>query len=150
MAYCERLTEQLALVAQIDPADYTAGAATDTDIFSMELRRRALFILQTGATVQGPGMLVQIREGATAVMNVTANTAAILTRAAVDCAATDSQYLFEVTAEALQAGYTYLSGRVTPAAGNTLISMTVLADVVRYHPATDNDLPSMLAIQVAN
>jgi hypothetical protein len=31
-----------------------------------------------------------------------------------------------------------------------MISMTALADVVRYSPATDNDLASMLAIQVAN
>jgi len=147
MAYCERLTEQLGLVATIDPADIS-GAPQNSDIFSMELRRRALFILSTGATVQAPGILVQIREAADAA--ATATTAVILTRAATACAAVASQYLFEVTAEAMAAGYTYLVGTVDAGAGATLASMVVLADVVRYHPATDNDLASMVAIQVAN
>jgi len=145
MAFCERLSEQLAVIATIDPGSYSA-TAVDTDIFSMSLHRRALFVLQTGATVQAPGMDVAIREGADLAM--TATTANILVRAAVDCAAVDSQYLFEVSAEAMAAGYTYLSGRVTPAAGATLISMVVLADCERYHPATDTpDLPTVASIQ---
>jgi hypothetical protein len=147
MAFCERLSEQLALVATIDPAD-VSGLPQNSDIFSMELRRRALFILSTGATVQAPGMLVQIREAADAA--ATATTAVILTRAAVDVNATDSQFLFEVTAEAMAAGYTYLVGTVDAAAGATVASMVVLADVVRYHPASDNDLGSVVSIQVAN
>ena len=147
MAFCERLSEQLAVVATIDPGDIS-GAAQDSDIFSMQLHRRALFILSTGATVNAPGILVQIREGLDAAM--TATTAAILSAAATAVTATDSQFLFEVSAEAMQAGYTYLSGRVDAAAGATLASMVVLADVERYHPASDRDLASVVSIQAAN
>jgi len=147
MAFCERLSEQLAVVATIDPGDIS-GAAQDSDIFSMQLHRRALFILSTGATVNAPGILVQIREGLDAAM--TATTAAILSAAATAVTATDSQFLFEVSAEAMQAGYTYLSGRVDAGAGATLASMVVLADVERYHPASDRDLASVVSIQAAN
>ena len=147
MAFCERLSEQLAVVGTIDPADIS-GAAQDSDIFSMQLHRRALFILSTGATVNAPGILVQIREGLDAAM--TATTAAILSAAATAVTATDSQFLFEVSAEAMQAGYTYLSGRVDAGAGATLASMVVLADVERYHPASDRDLASVVSIQAAN
>jgi len=147
MAFCERLSEQLALVATIDPADIS-GLPQNSDIFSMELRRRALFILSTGATVNAPGILVQIREAADAA--ATATTAVILTALATAVTATDSQFLFEVTAEAMAAGYTYLVGTVDAGAGATLASMVVLADVVRYHPASDGDLGSVVSIQVAN
>ena len=147
MAFCERLSEQLGVVATIDP-ESIATTAEDSDIFSMQLHRRALFILSTGATVNTPGILVQIREGLDAAM--TATTAAILSAAATAVTATDSQFLFEVSAEAMQAGYTYLNGRVTPGAGATLVSMVVLADVERYHPASDRDLASVVSIQAAN
>ena len=147
MAFCERLSEQLAVVATIDPIS-AATAAVNTDIFSMQLHRRALFILSTGAAVNAPGILCEIREGADAAM--TATTAVILTRAATACAAVASQYLFEVSAEALADGYTYLSGRFTPGAGPTLVSVVCLADVERYHPASDRDLASVVAIQAAN
>ena len=147
MAFCERLSEQLAVVGTIDPADIS-GAAQNSDIFSMALHRRALFILSTGATVNAPGILVQIREGADAAM--TATTAVILSATAAAVTATDSQFLFEVSAEAMAAGYTYLSGRVDAGAGATLASMVVLADVERYHPASDRDIASVVSIQCAN
>ena len=98
--------------------------------------------------MQAPGILVQIREAADAA--ATATTAVILQRLATAVTATDSQFLFEVTAEAMAAGYTYLVGTVDAGAGATLASMVVLADVVRYHPASDNDLGSVVSIQVAN
>ena len=145
MAFCERLSEQLAVIATIDPGDIS-GAAQNSDVFSMALHRRALFILSTGATVQAPGILVQIREAVD--LLATATTAVILTRAAVDCAAVASQYLFEVSGEAMADGYTYLCGTVDAAAGATLASMVVLADVERYHPASDRGIHT--SIQFAN
>ena len=145
MAFCERLSEQLAVVATIDPVA-ALTAATPTDIFSMQLHRRALFILQTGASV-GTGILCNIQEGVDAAM--TATTAAILTLAATACTATASQYLFEVSAEAMADGYTYLRGTFDPT-GATVLSVVVLADVERYHPASDRDLASVVSIQAAN
>ena len=143
MAFCERLSEQLAVVATIDPQAGATGALTSDD-FSMSLHRRALFILSIGAGTAGN--LVNIQEGT---VNWTAGTATILTRAATAVATANSQFLFEVSAEAMAAGLTHLRAQVTTV-GADLLSMVVLADVERYHPASDRDLGSVVAIQAAN
>jgi len=112
----------------------------------MAMHRRALFILSRGAGVAG-GCLVNIQEANAA---FTASTATILTRAGTAAAAANSQYLFEVSAEAMAAGLTALRAVVTPTVAGDLISMVVLADVDRYHPASDYDLGTVVAIQAAN
>jgi len=145
MPFCERLTEQLAIVATVDPVN-GLSAATVSDVFSMSLHRRAMFILQTGATV-GTGILCNIQENPAAAF--TAGTATILTLAATACTATDSQYLFEVSGEAMGLNMQYLRGQFTPT-GATILSAVVLADVERYHPASDRDLASVVSIQAAN
>ena len=143
MAFCERLSEQLAVVATIDPV--AGGTAAHTsDNFSMALHRRALFILQTG--VGTAGNTVAIQEGT---VNFTAGTATILSAAATAVATAASQWLYEVSAEAMGAGLTHLRAVVT-SVGADLISMVVLADVERYHPASDRDLPTVQLIQAAN
>ena len=133
MPFCERLTEQLAIVATVDPVN-GLSAATVSDVFSMSLHRRAMFILQTGATV-GTGILCNIQENPAAAF--TAGTATI------------SQYLFEVSGEAMGLNMQYLRGQFTPT-GATILSAVVLADVERYHPASDRDLASVVSIQAAN
>ena len=145
MAFCERLSEQLAVVAVITPqAGATAGHTSN--VVAMAMHRRALFIVQRGAGVAG-GCLVEIEEANAA---FTAGTAVILTRAATACAAADSQYLFEVSGEAMAAGNTALRAVVTPAVAGDLIALVALADVERYHPASDRDLATVVAIQAAN
>ena len=144
MAFNERLTEQLAVVATIDPVA-AATAAAATDIFSMSLHRRALFILQTGATV-GTGILCNIQEGPVVGMT---GSAAILTLAATACTAVASQYLFEVSGEAMGLNMQYLRGPFDPT-GASIYAVVVLADVERYHPASDRDLATVVSIQAAN
>ena len=142
MAFCERLSEQLAVIATIDPVSQGASAIT-SDAFSMSLHRRALFILQTGLNVTA-GIAVAIQEDTVA----WGAAATIIAAAATAVVAPDSQYLFEVSAEAMAAGNDYLRAVVTPAGAAMLISMVVLADVERYHPATDTpDLASVVSIQ---
>jgi len=145
MAFCERLSEQLAIVATIDPIALTATTAV-SDIFSMALHRRALFILQTEAVFAAG--LVLIQEGPTAAM--TAGTATILTGAATAITAAASQYLFEVSAEAMAAGNIYLRATITGLTPADIISMIVIADVERYHPGSDNDLATVVIAGVAN
>jgi len=144
MPFCERLSEQLAVVATVDPTN-AVTLITATDVFSMAMHRRALFILQTGATV-GTGVLCNIEEGPVVGMT---GSAVILTAPATAVVAADSQYLFEVSGEAMAAGNTFLRGRFTPT-GATILSCVVLADVERYHPASDRDLASVVSIQAAN
>ena len=143
MAYCERLSEQLAVVATIDPVSQGATGVT-SDNFSMALHRRALFILSTGANPTGVGILIQ--EGT---VNWTAGTTTILSAAGTAVTAANSQWLFEVSAEAMGAGLTHLRAVVTPLGAAHLISLIALADVERYGPASDRDLASVVAIAAA-
>ena len=143
MAFCERLSEQLAVVATIDPVAGATGAAT-TDVVAMGLHRRALFVLQRGVGTAGITCAIQEANA-----GFTALTATILTRAATACAAAASQYLFEVSAEAMGVGCTALRGVFT-SVGADLYAVVCLADVERYHPGSDRDLASVVAIQAAN
>ena len=145
MAYCERLSEQLAIVATIDPVA-VVGTTTASDIFSMALHRRALFIFQTGAVFTDATVLIQ--EGA-AVGMTAGTTATILTGAATAITAIDSQYLFEVSGEAMAAGNSFLRAHLTVTATEAM-SMVVIADVERYHPGTDHDLATVVVAGVAN
>jgi len=141
--FCERLSEQLCVVATIDP-QAGGSAAHTSDAFSMSLHRRALFILSTGAG--SAGNTVAIQEGT---INWSAGTATILSAAATAVAAANSQFLFEVSGEAMSAGRTELRAIVT-SVGADLISMVVLADVGRFSPESDRDLASVVSIQAAN
>ena len=142
MTYCERLSEQLAIVATIDPVSQ-GGTAVASDVFIMTNHRRALFILSTGANPTG--VLVNIQENNAAAF--TAGTATLLTRAATAVVGVNSQYLFEVTAAALGDGYQWLRAQITPSGAAHLVSMVVLADVDRYKPASQFDLATVVSIQ---
>ena len=143
MAFCERLSEQLAVIATIDPQAGATGALT-SDVFSMAMHRRALFLLSKGAGTAG--CTVAIQEGTT---NWTAGTATILSAAATAVAVANTQHLFEVSAEAMAAGLTELRAVVTSVATD-LLSLIVLADVERFGPASDRDLPTTTIQGVAN
>ena len=146
MAFCERLSEQLAVIATIDPIAITASGSATSDVFSMALHRRALFILKTGAVLGGVTVLIQ--ENAASAF--TAGTGTLLTGAATAVTAAASQYLFEVSAEAMSDGFIWLRAQVAGLVIGDVIDMTVLADVERYHPASDRDLASVVSIQCAN
>ena len=144
MAFCERLSEQLAIVATIDPIALTGTVAT-SDVFSMALHRRALFILQTEAVFGAATVLIQ--EGP--VIGMTGS-AAILTGAVTAITEAASQYLFEVSGEAMAAGNSFLRASLAGMTGGDIISMVVLADVERYHPGSDHDLGTVVIAGVAN
>ena len=143
MAFCERLSEQLAVVATIDPQAGATGPVT-SDVVDMTLHRRALFVMMRGAGTAGQTVAIQEANA-----GFTALTATILTRASADCDVTLEQHVFEVTAEAMGVGCTALRAVVTSSATD-IYALLCLADVIRYHPASDYDLASMASIQVAN
>ena len=141
MPFTERLSEQLVVVGTIDPQSLALLASTD-DI-DMTHHRRCLFTLMTGATVDD--VLCQIYEGTVGAVN----TAVILTRAAADTDGLNSQYIFEVSAEAMAYACTHLRGDFTPT-GNTLMAVLVQADANRYHGEIGDTLATVAAIQTAN
>jgi len=144
MAFCERLSEQLAVVGTIDPQAGLAGLAT-SDVVDMSLHRRALFTLMTGDTVGGTGILVEIREGQAAF----AAPLVLITSAAIAQAVVASQYIFEVSAEAMTDGYIQLRCDITPTGAST-VAVLVQADVERYHPGSDRNLATAHIIACAN
>jgi len=139
MAYCERLSEQLGVVATIDPIALT-GTVAVSDIFSMALHRRALFIFQTEAVFAAATVLIQEN----AAQAFTAGTATLLTGASTTVTAAASQYLYEISAEALSAGFTWVRASIAGMTIGDIVSMVVLADVERYHPASDRDLATVV------
>ena len=144
MAFCERLSEQLAVVGTIDPVA-GAGGVISTDVVPMNLHRRCLFTLMTGAVNTAPGILVNIQEGTVAVPN----SAVILTSAAAAVAGVASQYIWEISGEAMADTYTVLRGDFTAQAAG-LYAVLVQADVERYHPASDRNLATTTISGVAN
>jgi hypothetical protein len=145
MAFCERLSEQLALVATIDPAAGASGALT-TDAFSMSLHRRALFILSNGAGTAGVGVAIQECPNTA----FGGGTATILTGSNLVVGKTTlTQYLYEVSAEAMATGMTALRGVFT-SVGADIISVVVLADVERYHADATDTLGTSVIHGVAN
>jgi hypothetical protein len=142
MTYCERLSEQLAIVATIDPVALV-GTTTTSDVFIMTNHRRALFILQTGAAFASATVLIQ-ENNLAAFAGTTATLLTGLTTTVTDAA---SQYLYEVSAAALDHGYQWLRCHIQGANITDPISMVVLADVDRYKPASQYDLASVDVIQ---
>ncbi len=142
MTYCERLSEQLAIIATVDPIAIV-GTTTVSDVFAMTNHRRALFIFQTGAVFAQADVSIQENPAAA----FTAGTATLLTGATGTVTAAASQYLYEVTASAMGAGYQYLRALIRGANPTDVISMVVLADVDRYKPASQYDLASVAVIQ---
>ena len=147
MAFCERLSEQLAIVATIDPIAIVGATTASAPVFSMAMHRRALFILQTGAVFGAATVLIQ--EGA-AVGMTAGTTATILTGALTAITAVASQYLFEVSGEAMADGMTFLRASLAGCTPTDVLSMVVLADVERYHPGSDQNLATTVIAGVAN
>ena len=146
MAFCERLSEQLAVVGTIDPISQGA-ALISTDVVPMGLHRRCLFTLMLGLSPDAAGVLVEIQEGTVAVPN----SAVILTSAGVDVDVASTQFIWEVSSEAMADTYTVLRGDFTPlGAGPTLMAVLVQADVERYHPGSDVNLASCTIMGTAN
>ena len=145
MAFCERLSEQLAIVAVLNPVAVAGTVAVTAPVFSMAMHRRALFIIQTGAVFGQATVLVQ--EGP--VIGMTGS-ATILTGAVTAITAINSQYLFEVSGEAMAAGNTFLRASLAGITPTDVMSAVVIADVERYHPGTDRDLATVVVAGVAN
>ena len=145
MAFCQRLSEQLALVAKIDPVAVAGTVAVSAPVFSMGMHRRALFILQTGAVFGQATVLIQ--EGP--VIGMTAS-ATILTGPVTAIVAATHEYVFEVSAEAMADGMSFLRASLAGITPTDVISMIVLADVERYNPGSDQNMASTTIYGVAN
>jgi len=136
----EMLSEQLALVATIDPVSQGAGTVY-TDAIDMAYWERVLFVLSVGVMGSSSTVDFGVCEGAT-----TSPTTAIggksitqLTDASTD---DNKQVIVEVRADELDPANRYVRGKLTVGTAASLVSVVALAS--GYHkPASDYDLASV-------
>lgn len=142
--YNEALSEQLAVVATIDPDAYGTGDQT-TDIIDMKLHRRVLFIILGGTLGTVATLDFLVKGSASSNMaspsNLTGKAVTQLTEAGTD---SDKQALVEVTAEEVAAqGFRYIQGTASLAAATSDYGLVAIADFSRYSTADENDLASV-------
>lgn len=142
----ERLSEQLAIVATIDPEAYTTAATVTTDVFDMSVHHEAAFVIMTGTVAANTTIDFDVQEG-TGTTAGTFNTATAVTSITQLAAAADSdkQVVVTVRGEDMADGYRYLRGVLTigGTAGTADLGAVVLADRARYKPASVGDLASV-------
>ena len=134
----DRLSEQLAVVATIDPDAYASTTLT-TDVFDMSTHHEAMFVIQVGENAGTVDFEVQESTATGAGTNTTTAVAAITQLAAAD---DDVQVIVTVRGEDMADGYRYLRGILTASAA-TDAAVVALADRARYAPASAGDLASV-------
>ena len=144
----ERLSQELAIVGQIDP---TASTGTfTTDVIDMSKFDHVIFITQVGEWTTGTTGSVQltVNEGET--------TGAVSTSIGTNSALAstgdnDKQQIFEVDAEDLTGPtYRYIQGSLAVEAnGPAAVSCVALGGKARFHPASDDDISSVDEITVS-
>ena len=147
----ERLAQQVALVAQIDPQGITASSTTTCDVIDASLYDSLMFVLSMGAFTSSGKVTMTVYKGTvSAVGSITSSVAtAILTCTGASDA--NEQYIVDV--DVSNEGDQYYKARIVAtgnaASGSAYYSMSVFADSTRFGPATDNDLASVKTIKYA-
>lgn len=134
----ERLSEQLAVIATIDPDAYGTGNET-SDVIDMQLHRRIMFIVQAGTLATNAtldfGVYGDTASGGSYSTLITGKSITQLTEAGTD---SDKQVIVEVTSEEVIAqGLRYIRGSLTLGTAGGDVAVLALAGNSRYSPATD-------------
>jgi len=136
----EMLSEQLALVATIDPVSQGAGTVY-TDAIDMSCWERVLFVLSVGVMGSSSTVDFGVCEGATTSPTTVISGKSItqLTDASTD---DNKQVIVEVRADELDPANRYVRGKLTVGTAASLVSVVALG--TGYHkPASDYDLASV-------
>lgn len=141
--FSERLSEQLAVVACIDPDAYGTGAVS-SDVIDMRYHRRVIFVIQVGELAAGASVDFKVQEGSTSSPSSDLSGKAI-TQILDGGSGTDGdkQAIVEVSAEELSAGCRYIKGVLTVGTDAADAGVLALADVSRYEPGNAFDLASV-------
>ena len=140
--YTERLSEQLAIVATIDPDAYAASTVL-TDAIDMSKFRRVMFIVMAGTLGASATLDFKVTECATSggtYSDLSGKSITQLTQAGSD---DDKQVIVEVAAEEMGSGKRYLKGSLTIGTATSDAGVIALADVGRYKPESGSDLASV-------
>lgn len=134
------ITEQLAVVAALDPDSYSADTYY-TDAVDMRYWERVAFIVNVGDMASSATVDFSVVEGTTTspTTAITGKSITQLTQAGTD---NDKQAVIEVRAEEMDPANRYLRGKVTVGTGACDVSVVAVAE--GWHkPAYDYDLASV-------
>lgn len=143
--YSERLSEQLAIVAAIDPDAYTTGDQ-NSDAVDMSKFNRAMFLVMAGTLGSSGTVDFKLQWSETSggsYSDISGKAITQLTQAGSD---DDKQVIVEITAEELAEVDTtarFVRGVLTIGTATSDAAMIALAGVPRQHPASDDDLASV-------
>lgn len=139
-----RLSEQIGVVATIDPDAY--GAAThSTDVIDMANLDRVLFIVMAGTLGSSATIDFSVKgdtaSGGSFTTALTDKAITQLTQAGTD---DDKQALVEVTGdEVLAQGFRYIRGDMVVGTATSDAGVIAIGGHRRYSPMTDHDLASV-------
>lgn len=139
-----RLSEELAIVATIDPASISASTV-NTDSIDMKNFRRVMFIVAVG-TMGASGtadfaVYGDTASGGSYSTAITGKSIAQLTKAGTDDL---KQVVVEVTAEEVAAqGLRYIRGALVIGTAASPAAVIALGSLMRYSPASEFDLASV-------
>lgn len=132
-----RFSDELAIVAAIDPAAAATGTST-SDVIDLKLWGEVTFILQTGSVLTNGTVDMTVNSG-TASGTVTTSVTDITQLIHV----ADSNKQVIVTVDEEQISGRYVNAVVKQGTANSIVSLVALARRARFKPAVDNDLASV-------
>jgi len=142
----EKFTEQLAVVAKLDPKSQSAATVT-SDYVDMAKIKKVIFILQTG--VMGTSATVDMAikgdtaSGGSYTTTITDKSITQLVKASND----NNIAVVEVSAAEVAAqGYRYIRASVTVGTATSLVSLVALGGNLAYSSASENDLAAVVEI----
>lgn len=142
----EKLSEQLAVVAKLDPKSQSAATVT-SDSIDMAKIKRVAFILQTGTLGTAATVDMAIKgdtaSGGSYTTTITGKSIAQLVKASND----NNIAIVEVSAAEVAAqGYRYIRASVTVGTAASLVSLVALGGNLAYSSASENDLAAVVEI----
>ena len=137
----QKLSEQLAVVACIDPDAYSTGTQ-GSDSIDMLYHERVMFIVMVGDLGTNGTVDFKVQESAdgSTWYDLSGKSITQLTDAGTD---DDKQAIVEVATSEMTAGRRYLRGVLTIGTAASDAGVVAIADSSRYQPASDFDLASV-------
>lgn len=140
----QRISEEVAVVATIDPDAYSA-AAYNSDAVDMALMDRVMFVVMAGTLGASATIDFKVQgdttSGFSSPVDLTGKAITQLTQAGSD---DDKQAIVEVTGdEVLHQGLRYVRGVLTIGTAASDAGLIALGKALRYQPAENYDLSTV-------
>lgn len=138
------LSDQLAVIATIDPSSISPGSV-NTDVIDLSRVRSVIFVVAAGTLGASATLDFAVKgdsaSGGSFTTTVTGKTITQLTQAGSD---DNKQVIVEVSAEEAGAqGFRYVRGALTVGTAASQACVVALAGGLRYSPASDFDLATV-------